>query len=244
MTGVTRTIRLTMAATLLCAVTASASQAGSKNVVELYTSQGCSSCPRADALLKEYINRPDVVALSFNVDYWDYLGWKDTLGKPAYSKRQRDYARARGDGKVYTPQIVANGLDHAVGSIRPQVDRALSKSADRLSGYRVAMKLEHDKSSFIIRIGAGTKPRKPATIYVAAVDPAVTVKIKRGENHGRKITYHNVVRSMMPVGMWTGEATTIRLRRQDVLAAGGKRCAVLLQTANAGPILAADWMPE
>jgi len=244
MTGVTRTIRQLLAATLLCTVTATAASAGSKNVVELYTSQGCSSCPRADALLKSYIDRPDVIALSFNVDYWDYLGWKDTLGKPAHSKRQRAYARARGDGKVYTPQIVANGLDHAVGSVKPQVDRALSKSSDRLSGNRVAMQLENNKSNFIIRIGAGTKPAKPATIYVAAVDPSVTVKIKRGENHGRRITYHNVVRSMMPVGMWTGEATTIRLRRQDVLAAGGKRCAVLLQTANAGPILAADWMPE
>lgn len=244
MTGVTRTIRHLLAATLLCTVTATAASAGSKNVVELYTSQGCSSCPRADALLKTYIDRPDVIALSFNVDYWNYLGWKDTLGKPAYSKRQRAYARARGDGKVYTPQIVANGLNHAVGSVKPQVDRALSKSADRLSGNRVAMQLENDKSSFIIRIGAGTKPAKPATIYVAAVDPAVIVKIKRGENHGRKITYHNVVRSLMPVGMWTGEATTIRLRRKDVLAAGGKRCAVLLQTANAGAILAADWMPE
>ena len=244
MTGVSRLARHILAATLLCAVSATAASAGSKNVVELYTSQGCSSCPPRDALLKRYIARSDVVALSFNVDYWDYLGWRDTLGKAAYSKRQRAYARARGDGKVYTPQIVANGLDHAVGSVPHQVDRALSKSADRLSGYRVGMQLQNDKSSFIIRIGAGTKPSKPATIYVAAVDPAVTVKIKRGENHGRRITYHNVVRSMMPVGMWTGEATTIRLRRQDVLAAGGKRCAVLLQAANAGPILAADWMPE
>ena len=244
MTGVTRLMRHTLALALLCTVSTTVASAGSKNVVELFTSQGCSSCPPADALLKRYIQRPDVVALSFNVDYWDYLGWRDTLGKSAFSKRQRAYARARGDGKVYTPQIVANGLDHAVGSIKPQVDRALNRSADRLSGYRVAMQLEHDKSNFIIRIGAGAKPRKPATIYIAAVDPSVTVKIKRGENHGRRITYHNVVRNMMPVGMWTGEATTIRLRRQDVLAAGGKKCAVLLQAANAGPILAADWMPE
>ncbi len=244
MTGVTRLARHILTLTVLCAVSTTAASAGSKNVVELYTSQGCSSCPPADALLKRYIQRPDVVALSFNVDYWDYLGWRDTLGKSAYSKRQRAYARARGDGKVYTPQIVANGLDHAVGSIKPQVDHALRRSADRLSGHRVAMQLENNKSNFIIRIGSGTKPRKPATIYVAAVDPLVTVKIKRGENHGRRITYHNVVRNMMPVGMWTGEATTIRLRRQDVLAAGGKKCAVLLQAANAGPILAADWMPE
>ena len=249
MTGVTKFTQRLLTATVFCGLSlsvlsATTASAGSKNVIELYTSQGCSSCPRADALLKRYIARPDVIALSFNVDYWDYLGWKDTLGKAAYSKRQRAYARARGDGKVYTPQVVANGLDHAVGSIKPQVDRALNKSADRLSGYRVGMELQNDQSNFVIKVAAGTKPSKPATIYIAAVDPAVTVKIKGGENHGRKITYHNVVRSMMPVGMWTGEATTIRLRRQDVLAAGGKKCAVLLQAANAGPILAADWMPE
>lgn len=229
---------------MLCAVSATAAVAGSKNVVELYTSQGCSSCPPADALLEKYMNRPDIVALSFNVDYWDYLGWKDTLGKRSNSKRQRSYARSRGDGEVYTPQIIANGLDHAVGSHRRQVDLAIQRSSNRLTGKRVAMSLTADKSYFIIQIGPGRKPAKPATIYVAAVSPEVTVKIKRGENHGRKIRYHNVVRNMIPVGMWNGEPNTVRLLRQDVLAAGGKRCAVLLQSADAGPILAADWMPE
>jgi len=229
---------------MLCTGFVATAVAGSKHVVELYTSQGCSSCPRADALLKDYASRSDVIALSFNVDYWDYLGWKDTLGKPAYSKRQRAYAVARGDGKVYTPQIVANGLDHAVGSIKSKVDRAIDRSADRLSGHRVALQLEQDKANFIINVAAGNKPTKPATIYVAAVSPAVTVQVKRGENHGRKITYHNVVRAMIPVGMWSGEATTIRLRRQDVMSAGGKKCAVLVQAAGAGAILAADWMPE
>ncbi len=244
MTVITRLARHILTATALCAVSATAAMSGSKNVVELYTSQGCSSCPRADALLKQYVDRPDIIALSFNVDYWDYLGWKDTLGKPSNTKRQRAYASARGDGKVYTPQIVANGLNHAVGSIKPQVDHAIQRSASRLSGHRIAMTLKTDQSNFIIQIGLGAKPAKAATIYVAAVSPEVTVKIKRGENRGRKIHYHNVVRNMIPVGMWTGEPITIRLRRQDVLAAGGKRCAVLLQTANAGPILAADWMPE
>jgi hypothetical protein len=245
MTGMNRRATQLLATALLCAASATACIAGSaKNVLELFTSQGCSSCPAADALFKDYVNRPDTVALSFNVDYWDYLGWKDTLGKAAYSKRQRRYAIARGDGKVYTPQIVANGLAHAVGSVRHKVDRALSKSADRLSGYHVKMTLENNKTHFVIHIGKGTKPAKPATVYIAAVSPSVTVKIKRGENHGRKITYHNVVRTIIPVGMWSGEATTIRMRSDDVLNAGGKRCAVLLQTADAGPILAADWMPE
>lgn len=221
-----------------------AAQAGPKQVVELFTSQGCSSCPRADALLKRYVDRRDVVALSFNVDYWDYLGWKDTLGKQAYSKRQRAYAAARGDGRVYTPQIVANGLDHAVGSIKPRVDRAIARSADKLTGHRVDLSLKQDDSSLVIRVGKGTKPSKPATIFVVAVSPEVTVKIKRGENRGRRITYHNVVRTMIPVGMWSGEEAVVKLRRRDVLSGGGKKCAVLVQAAGHGPILAADWMPE
>ncbi|MBU2533019.1 MAG: DUF1223 domain-containing protein [Alphaproteobacteria bacterium] len=215
------------------------------NVIELFTSQGCSSCPSADALLKEYVDRPDVIALSFNVDYWDYLGWKDTLSKPAYSKRQRAYAKARGDGKVYTPQIVANGVTHAVGSDRPAVELAINKSADRISGSNVDLILETDESNFVIKIGAAAnKPKQPATIYMAAVSPSVSVKINRGENTGREVTYHNVVRSMIPVGMWSGEETTIRLRRQDVMSNGGDRCAVLVQFAPAGPIVAANWMPE
>jgi len=245
MAGSTRLRYLISAALILSSMAGTTAFADSKQVVELFTSQGCSSCPPADNLLKEYIKRRDVVALSFNVDYWDYLGWKDTLGKSAYSKRQRAYARARGDGKVYTPQIVANGLDHAVGSVRPQVERALRRSAETLSGHRVNLRLSTNQSNFIINVGAGARrPQKPATIYIAAVDPTVTVKIKGGENHGRKITYHNVVRNMIPIGMWVGEPTTVKVRRDDILATGGKKCAVLLQTANGGPILAADWMPE
>lgn len=234
-----------LAALLLCTVTTTVTVAQtSKNVVELFTSQGCSSCPPADALLQKYIDRPDIVALSFNVDYWDYLGWKDTLGRAAFSKRQRSYASARGDGKVYTPQIVANGIMHAVGSDRPRIDHALNKSIEHLSGRRLPLALETSQASYTIKVGAGTQPSKPATIYIAAVSPSITVKIKGGENHGRRITYHNVVRNMIPVGMWSGKETTIRLRRQDVLSAGGKRCVVLVQSADHGPILAADWMPE
>jgi hypothetical protein len=252
MARMTRLMQFILATALTCATAshAAAESAGSNsanaraNVVELFTSQGCSSCPRADALFKQYANQPGIVALSFNVDYWDYLGWKDTLGSPANSQRQRAYALARGDGKVYTPQIVANGLSHAIGSDPNQVNRAIGRSSDRISRARVNIALESDSSNYVITIAAGPKPAKPATVYIAAVSPAVTIKIKRGENHGRKITYHNVVRSMLPVGMWSGEATTIRLRRQDILTAGAKRCAVLVQTANAGPILAAGWMPE
>ena len=95
-------------------------------VIELFTSQGCSSCPTADALLESYADRPDVVALTLPVDYWDYLGWKDTLASPKFSARQRTYAKARGDGRVYTPQVVINGLQHAVGSSATDIDRAIA----------------------------------------------------------------------------------------------------------------------
>lgn len=245
MTFATRFTKIATGVILLAlsgATVATAQQA--KNVVELFTSQGCSSCPKADALFKTFANRKDLVALSYNVDYWDYLGWKDTLGKPEFTKRQRAYALARGDGKVYTPQIVTNGLDHAVGSDKPNVEHALRKTADKLSGQRPTLELDSDDASFIITVGAGVKQARPATIFVAAVTPAITVKIKGGENDNRSITYHNVVRDMMPVGMWSGEKTTIRMRRQDVLASPNQNCAVLVQADGNGAILAADWMPQ
>ncbi len=215
-----------------------------KSVIELFTSQGCSSCPPADALLAKYTKRNNVIALSYNVDYWDYLGWRDTLGKRAFTDRQRAYALARGDGKVYTPQIIANGLRHAVGSDPTAVERALERSAKQLAGRRAELNLASHAGTFIINVGHGPKPEKPATVYIAAVSPSVTVKIGRGENHGETITYHNVVRKLIPVGMWSGEPIKIRLRDEDVMNAGGKRCVVLVQTANAGPVLAAGWMPE
>ena len=191
-----------------------------------------------------YAAKPDIVALSYNVDYWDYLGWKDTLGKATFSKRQRAYAQARGDGKVYTPQVITNGLDHAVGSDQSRIDFALSRSADRLSGFRPTLELISGKSSYTIKIGAGEALSNPATVYVVAVSPSVTVSIKGGENHGRKVTYHNVVRNLIPVGMWSGEPTTVQLRSQDILGAKNQRCAVIVQAADHGAILAADWMPE
>ncbi len=238
-------LRCALVFSLLGVICATASFAGSsKSIIELYTSQGCSVCPTAQALLKTYTGRPDIIALSFNVDYWDYLGWKDTLGKPAHSKRQRDYARARGDGKVFTPQIVANGLEYAVGTNQSQIERAIAKSALRLSGNRVALELQSNKSSFTIKVGAGAKPIRSATIYIASVSPTITVNIKGGENRGRRVTFHNVVRNMIPVGMWSGEATSIRLLKQDVLNGAGERCVVLVQAANTGSVLAAEWMPE
>ena len=230
---------------ILCTTWAAAGAAGNpKNVIELYTSQSCSLCPRAQTVLKTLVDRRDIIELSLNVDYWDYLGWKDTLGKAAHTQRQRAYARARGDGKIYTPQIVANGLTAAVGSDRSQIERASIESANRLAGDRVKLELRSDKTSFTIKVGPGARPDKPATIYIATVSPTVTVKIIGGENRGHQITFHNVVRNIVPVGMWFGEDATIRLLKRDLLQGGGERCVVLVQSADAGPVLAADWMPQ
>ncbi|MEM9026924.1 MAG: DUF1223 domain-containing protein [Pseudomonadota bacterium] len=218
-------------------------QITTKPVVELFTSQGCSSCPPADRLLGELAKRDDLIALTFNVDYWDYLGWRDTLGKPEYSQRQRTYALTRGDGAVYTPQLVLNGRYHLVGSDRRKIARALRRIRSHGSVPPARLSVIQKGGMVIIRVEkAERRLRKNATVFVAGIVPKITVPIRRGENRGRKITYHNVVKKLMPVGTWTGEATEIRV--DPAMIMGGKitSCAVLVQAGDAGPIHAAAWL--
>ncbi|MGI9520038.1 MAG: DUF1223 domain-containing protein [Hyphomicrobiaceae bacterium] len=212
-------------------------------VLELYTSQGCSSCPPADRLLKRYAERRDTIALSYNVDYWDYLGWKDTLGNPAFSARQRLYARKRGDGEVYTPQIVVNGLSHAVGSMPREIDRAIDRSKSYLSDTRVPLDVRINSGKLTIEVGEAIVDQS-ATIWLASVRSKVTVPVRRGENRGRTLTYHNVVRKVTPVGMWSGARTVIQLKNEDVLDSQADTCAILVQMGKSGPIVAARWMPS
>ena len=227
---------------LIAANAAHAQQAPA--VLELYTSQGCSSCPPADRLLESYAKRRDIVALSFNVDYWDYLGWKDTLGNPAFSQRQRTYALKRGDGEVYTPQVVVNGMSHAIGSIPRQIDNAIKRSSRRLANAKVPLSVKRVGGKLVIEVGDGTTPPKPATIWLATVKTKVTVPVRHGENRGRTLTYHNVVRKMTPVGMWTGKHTVVQLMNDDVLQGKADTCAILVQLGKGGPIVAARWMPD
>jgi len=212
-----------------------------KAVIELFTSQGCSSCPPADKLLGKLARRDDVIALTFPVDYWDYLGWKDTLASPAYSARQRAYAKARGDGQVYTPQVVIDGTNHAVGSHASDIKSAIYKAKARLKNARVSLKMRTDGDTLIITAGAAPKGArvKPATIWLALVKKAETVKIARGENRGRTITYHQVVRNMTPIGHWTGQRVTIKLPKHHLQNSDSDGCTVLLQQDTAGPVLAA-----
>jgi hypothetical protein len=215
------------------------------NVIELFTSQGCSSCPTADALLQQYAKRPDIVALSLPVDYWDYLGWKDTLASPRFTGRQRGYAEKRGDGNVYTPQVVVNGLAHAVGSNKDEIDRALDKTAIKLRQVRVAVSARSDGKTIAIEMMPSISQQDSGaggTIWVATVQPTVDVEVQRGENRGKKITYTNVVRDLTAVGNWSGQPERIELSEASVLKNGKQRCAVLLQEGKVGAIVGAAWM--
>jgi len=207
-------------------------------VVELFTSQGCSSCPPADAIMGKLKLRDDVIALTFPVDYWDYLGWKDTLASPAYSKRQRDYARARGDRQIYTPQMVLNGRVHVVGNREKSVETAIKTVAEDNS-IKISMTDDGDA----IRVSASSddislSPEK-ATLWLVLFKGTETVKIGRGENRGNTVTYNNVVRQITPIGMWEGEPMTITLPKLQFLAAGYNGCVVLLQRDDTREIIAA-----
>jgi hypothetical protein len=196
-----------------------------KTVLELFTSQGCSSCPPADKLLGEYAKRDDVLALTFNVDYWDYLGWKDTLGSPEHSERQRSYATARGDRQVYTPQVVVNGVEHVVGSNRSAVEAAIKRDGP----LPVSITLVEKDDAITVRVEKSGTRIDHAALWLAIYRGEVTVPIERGENTGKTITYSNVVRKLRPIAMWDGDDMSVDLPKSEITKARTKRCAVILQ---------------
>ena len=216
------------------------------SVVELYTSQGCSSCPPADALLKSYTTQSGVLALSFNVDIWDNLGWKDTLAKAQFTQRQRAYARTRGDGQVYTPQAVINGTTHAVGSDRAGIDAGIKATNTKWKGLAVPLSAAAEGDSVVIAApsaGAARAVPGDATLWLVKFTPRVEVAIPRGENSGHTIAYHNVVREFTPVGRWTTAVTTAKLSRADLAGCTPGTCAIILQQGGTGTILGAAWVP-
>lgn len=219
-----------------------------QGVVELFTSQGCSSCPAADALLGTLADRPNILAMSFSVDYWDYLGWRDTLANHKFTKRQRAYAKTRGDGQVYTPQIVVNGATHVVGSELPAIEGALRKTRDK-AGAWVPLDVRSDSDSLHIECGGGLTrmaagSAQAATVWFVTMSRKVDIAVTRGENAGKTLTYYNVVREFTPVGMWTGEPLSVRLDKQTIgQTAGADLYAVVLQQGHAGPIIGAAVLP-
>lgn len=207
-------------------------------IVELFTSQGCSSCPPADALLGEIKSMPGVIGLSINVDYWDYLGWRDTLADKSHSQRQYDYARSRGDMDVYTPQIIIDGGAHYVGSNRSVVLSAIESARNSAGAAMVDMSFDEDSEWLSVSLGSRAEAPK-STIWVLSVTPKAKVRIEKGENTGRSIEYHNVVRSIVPAGVWDGKPARFNLSKTALLAPDCTACVALLQEGSLGPVLAA-----
>jgi hypothetical protein len=206
-------------------------------VAELYTAQGCSACIGADELAAGLDGRGDVLALTFPVDYWDYLGWRDTYAQPAFSERQRAYAKALGVREVYTPQVVIDGLGQT-GKTEPgqslmQSTEALIQKAAKARGHGPAIRLHRGK----VEVSSGRGPRGGAEVWLVRyrVDPA-EVSVTEGENRGKAVRYHNVVRELDRLGVWNGHARTY-LEPQP--SEGDLKSAILVQGKSGGRILAA-----
>lgn len=203
-------------------------------VVELFTSQGCSSCPPADALMHDLAGRDDVLPLSLHVDYWDYIGWKDQFALPGHGKRQKAYAHAAGRDMVYTPQMIVNGKDDVVGAHAMELaDLIAAKKAEPQNAGIHAIRDGNDLTvSLTARAGL---PAGPFDVIVVRYKPLRRSEITRGENAGRQIDYANVVDEWTPLGAWDGRKPATYTMRLD----GDRPAAVLLQARDHGPILAA-----
>lgn len=205
-------------------------------VVELFTSQGCSSCPPADALLTELAADPDLLALSFHVDYWDYIGWEDPFAAAEHTQRQRDYVDGLGLRYVYTPQMVIDGRHDVVGSNRREVMQAIEAAARTPAPLAVTL---DDAGGGSVRIAAGDAPAEGATVWLIGFDDGHDTRIAQGENGGRSLHNSNVVRALTKLGTWSGAAASFPVDLAKAKAAGRGGCAVLVQQGRGGPILGA-----
>ncbi len=204
-------------------------------VVELFTSQGCSSCPPADAFLGELAKRDDLLALSVHVDYWDYIGWKDPFASASNTQRQRDYASNFRLRYVYTPQMVIQGAFHATGSDRAKVLASIEKAA---KAKRVPVTFERKQGKIHVAI-PGAHTTDEAAVWLALFDRKHETAIRRGENGGRTLRYYNVVRKMVRIGTWSGQEMKIPTGITGEMAAGRDSCGVILQSLKTGRILGA-----
>jgi len=226
---------------------ASAVVAEPRAVIELFTSQGCSSCPPADKLLGDLAKDPKLIPLSLAIDTWDYLGWKDTLAVPGHAKRQKAYSHVRGDHEgVYTPQAVINGSLQALGSDRAAIDHAIADShKQNAATLSVPLALTLDHGRLTVAAPAEANKATSAEVWLCPVSKSVAVAIARGENSGNTFTYHNVVRRWVKLGVWNGTATTWSIPLADFKSEGVDAVAVILQSGVAaapGPMLGAAFL--
>lgn len=213
-----------------------AETAGQTNpvVVELYTSQGCSSCPPADKLLRQLAGRTDVLALALHVDYWDYIGWKDEYANPAHTVRQKGYAHAAGRNMIYTPQMIVMGQEDVVGAHAMELADLIVRHQRAAPKVQVAVRRTGNRVVIGIRPLAGPLDG-PLDVHLVRFTPLHHAEITRGENAGRNLEYANVVDGWAVLGQWDGQGGT----EIPVTLEGDRPAAVLVQRPGYGPILAA-----
>jgi hypothetical protein len=233
----------------VCAIVAiiRPAHADPRAVVELFTSQGCSSCPPADQIMGELAKDPNVIALSMPIEYWDYLGWKDTLADSRFSARQKAYSQMRGDRDVYTPQVIVNGSANVIGSDRAGIESAIlntQKSVGVMS-VPVTMTLSGKQINVSVAASKATTPGH-GEVWICSVSKAVPISIGRGENRGRQVTYYNVVRNILKVGDWNGSSGSWSVPLENVSRDGVDAAVVYVQDGNRdkpGPMLGAAYTP-
>lgn len=214
----------------LIATVVTVAHAEPRAVLELFTSQGCSSCPAADKLLGELAKDPSVVAMSLSIDYWDYLGWKDTLALPGHTKRQRAYAHSRGDRKVYTPQMVVNGTVHVLGSDKAAIERAIEQTKrSSTTTLAVPVTAAVDGGTLTVNVADSKTSGAQGEVWLCAMSKTVPVVVERGENRGKTITYHNVARRWHKLGDWSGQARTFTVPIKDLNVEDADTAAVVVQ---------------
>jgi hypothetical protein len=186
-------------------------------VVELFTSQGCSSCPAADKLLGQLRQDPSIVALSLPVDYWDYLGWKDTLALHGHTVRQQEYAQARGDREVYTPQVVVNGVAHVLGSDKAAIEKTIAETRSKDKPLTVPVTLDIAGGKLTVSVADSAEgANATADVWLCPFASKIPVEVQRGENRGHTLTYYDVVRRWVKLGTWSGKAQTFSIPVADV----------------------------
>ncbi|TCD13907.1 DUF1223 domain-containing protein [Oricola cellulosilytica] len=217
-------------------------------VVELFTSQGCSSCPPADEALVRLVERGDVIALGYHVDYWDYLGWRDTLGSRENSERQYNYAKELKRRGVYTPQAIMNGRSHINGGRFDEIVDRLGDYESKGNGLTVDLRISQIGKRMRVSVAGSAQAAGEFHVVVVYFKGRTDVTIERGENAGKNITYVNAVTDVQTVGMWNGEQTTIDIPLSELASNEADGCAVLLQEAtasgNPGAIIGAAILPR
>ena len=234
----------------VCAVIAiiRPAHADPRAVVELFTSQGCSSCPPADKIIGELARDPGVIALSMPIDYWDYLGWKDTLADSRFSARQKAYSQARGERDVYTPQVIVNGSAQVIGSDRAKIEGAINETGKADGVMSVPVSITLAGKQVTVSVAASTKgpAASHGEVWICSVTKEVPIAIGRGENRGQKVTYYNVVRNLVKVGDWNGSSGSWTVPLENISREGIDAAVVFVQNGSRdkpGAMLGAAYAP-